>query len=114
MKPPPRSALPAQPQFQGATRIKLDAVAARPVDGKVRLQVDLQLPEGWKINKLAPARYWLQAKGDQGPLDRSARSLNAHGRQVRDLAVAAIAQQRSSDRSESRIVRPLTIVSGAP
>ena len=43
----------------------------RPRGGAINLAVGLTLPAGWKINKLAPLRYLLVAKGEQGPIDRA-------------------------------------------
>ena len=39
----------------------------KPIDGGVRLRVQLQLPPGGKINELAPMSYWATAE-KPGPL----------------------------------------------
>ena len=56
---------------KGAQEERLKTTKVQPVDGKVTLQVDLQLPKGWKINKLAPMRYDLQLTKDKGPIART-------------------------------------------
>ena len=60
------------PDFATAKQITIEATSLKPADGKITLNVELQLPEGWKINEQAPLIYYLKAQGDQGPLDRSA------------------------------------------
>ena len=63
---------PQRPRFARAKQIKLDTTNVKATAGAVKLQVQLDLPEGWKINTLAPADYWLSAEGTRGPVDRSA------------------------------------------
>jgi DNA-binding beta-propeller fold protein YncE len=58
------------PKFPGADQMALKAVRVKPVGGKLRLQVQLTLPEGYKINDLAPLRYLVEASGTQGPVER--------------------------------------------
>jgi hypothetical protein len=41
-------------------------------DGAVRLAVELELPEGYKINALAPMGYQVEAVDKEGPIDRAA------------------------------------------
>lgn len=55
---------------KGANQEKLKTTKVKPDNGKVTLQVDLQLPKGWKINPLAPMRYDLQLTNETGPVDR--------------------------------------------
>ena len=43
----------------------------KPADGKVNLAVKLTLPEGWKINPLAPMSYRIEAS-DAGVIDAKA------------------------------------------
>ena len=54
----------AKGDFSKAKQIKVTAVKTKSQDGAIKLQVKLQLADGWKINELAPASYWLQAAGD--------------------------------------------------
>jgi thiol-disulfide isomerase/thioredoxin len=63
---------PKKPSFKGAIEEKLIAQTVKPVDGKVKLAVSLQLPKGWKVNPLAPMSYWVEASQPAGPLDRTA------------------------------------------
>jgi hypothetical protein len=37
----------------------------KAVDGKIKLHVALELPEGYKINPLAPLRYLVESEGDK-------------------------------------------------
>jgi len=69
-RPPTKK--PQRPRFARAKQVKLKTVNVNADLGAVRLDVELQLPAGWKINKLAPADYWLEAAGQQGPIDRAA------------------------------------------
>ncbi len=66
------STTPKKPSFKGALQEKLKAQAVKPVDGKVKLAVSLKIPEGWKVNPLAPMSYWLEATKPGGPIDRAA------------------------------------------
>ncbi len=70
LEPPAVKKIEFTPSFPDAKQVELPAVTLKPADGKVRLQVDLALPEGYKINPLAPLRYLVKADGDNGPLDR--------------------------------------------
>ena len=70
LEPPVAKKIEFTPTFPGAKQVDLPAVTLKPADGKVRLQVDLALPEGYKINPLAPLRYLVNAAGANGPLDR--------------------------------------------
>lgn len=70
LKAPAPPAVAKKPDFSKAKQVKVAATKVKPVDGKITLQVSLDLPEGWKINELAPAAYWLEAGGDSGPIDR--------------------------------------------
>ena len=63
---------PKKPSFKGAAQEKVKAQAVKPVDGKVKLAVSLKIPDGWKINPLAPMSYWVDSSRESGPLDRSA------------------------------------------
>jgi thiol-disulfide isomerase/thioredoxin len=65
-------AAPKKPNFKGARQEQVAAAAVKPVDGIVRLQVSLELPEGWKMNPLAPMSYWVDSPRDKGPADRAA------------------------------------------
>ena len=70
LKPPERTKAEAKPSFPDAAQVPLETVRLKPVDGKIRLHVELTLPEGYKINPLAPLRYLVEAEGTSGPIVR--------------------------------------------
>jgi thiol-disulfide isomerase/thioredoxin len=70
LEPPESRRVPTTPGFPGATEVDLATARVNPIDGKLRLQVMLELPEGYKINPLAPLRYLVEAAGGGGPLQR--------------------------------------------
>jgi len=72
LEPPKTFKPPVLPTFPGAEVVELPATTLKNVDGKVRLEVKLQLPDGYKINPLAPLRYLVEASGKQGPISREA------------------------------------------
>ena len=72
LAPPATNTTNKAPDFTAAKQVELASTALKPEDGKITLQVELQLPEGWKINEQAPLIYYLKAQGDKGPIDRSA------------------------------------------
>ncbi len=73
LAPPEIKQQKTPPSFPGAIPVTLPAATLKPTDdGKVRLQVDLKLPAGYKINPIAPLRYLVTAAGDAGPIDRAA------------------------------------------
>lgn len=72
--PPAKPAATAGPSpFADATAVEAPAASVRPVDGKVTIAIELKLPEGYKINKLAPMAYQVEAdgavEGAAGPVD---------------------------------------------
>ena len=64
--------------FAGGKPVSSPAVSLKPVGGNVQLNVKLSLPEGYKINTLAPMRYLVQTTSDAGPIKLS--SLNQSSR----------------------------------
>jgi thiol-disulfide isomerase/thioredoxin len=70
LAPPNPPAVARKPNFSKAKQIEVAATKVKPQEGAIKLNVHLQLPAGWKINKLAPASYWLEAAGDAGAIDR--------------------------------------------
>ena len=72
LEPPARSTEERIPSFADATQIVSAVKQVKPQRGVIKLAVQLALPPGWKINHLAPATYWLGAKGKNGPIVRSA------------------------------------------
>ncbi len=57
------------PSFPDAVQHKLDPATVRPKDGKITVAVQMDLPFGWKINPLAPMKYWLKSLAPEGPVD---------------------------------------------
>jgi hypothetical protein len=70
LAPPEEPKSDARPSFPGAAEVDLAATDLKPVDGKVRLQVALELPKGYKINELAPLRYFVESVDENGPIQR--------------------------------------------
>ena len=69
---PVKAVAELKPSFPRAKQVDLKEARVKPVDGKVRLDLALKLPPGWKINPLAPQRYYVEVAGADGPVDRSA------------------------------------------
>jgi DNA-binding beta-propeller fold protein YncE len=72
LKPPEQPKLDRKPSFPGAIEVNLAEARVKAVEGKIRLQVALELPEGYKINADAPMRYLVEVARPEGPLDRAA------------------------------------------
>ena len=70
--PAPKAPAPKKPAFKGAHQEKVPAATVQPVDGTVKLSVELKVPEGWHVNPLAPMSYWLDSPRAQGAADRAA------------------------------------------
>jgi thiol-disulfide isomerase/thioredoxin len=68
---PPKTAS-SKPSFKNAQQVTLPEATVKPADGAIRLAVKFTLPAGYKMNPLAPMRYFLEAEGPSGPIDRSA------------------------------------------
>ncbi len=62
---PPNATAPA------GDEIAIDAPPVKRTDEAVTIDVQLQLPSGWKINALAPMRYKVEPIADAGPIRRS-------------------------------------------
>jgi thiol-disulfide isomerase/thioredoxin len=62
--------LAQKPTFPRAKQVDLEPRRVNASDGKVRIDVTLKLPVGWKINPLAPQRYFVETTDKTGPLDR--------------------------------------------
>jgi hypothetical protein len=71
LQPPRPPVEPAQPDFSRATQVAVGERQLKPVGGKIRLLVDIQLPAGWKMNPAAPMRYYVTSDG-KGPVTESA------------------------------------------
>jgi DNA-binding beta-propeller fold protein YncE len=70
LEPPAKIKKDVRPSFPDAEKVDLAEAKLKPSDGKVKLQVELVLPEGYKINPIAPLQYLVEAAGAMGPLSR--------------------------------------------
>ena len=64
--------VPEKPTFPRAVQVKEKAIEVKPEDNKITLNVALKLPLGWKINTLAPQKYYVETEDPEGPIQRSA------------------------------------------
>ncbi|MBW3597492.1 MAG: hypothetical protein KY475_09490, partial [Planctomycetes bacterium] len=69
--PEPVESEPA-PSFAGAPRTEAPPAKIKPRDGKVTIAIQLDLPQGWKINDTAPNAYRVVANDESGPVQRAA------------------------------------------
>jgi hypothetical protein len=72
LEAPPAPKADAKPSFPGAAKVDLAAARVKAVDGKFRLQVALEFPLGYKLNREAPLRYLIEAESTKGPIARDA------------------------------------------
>ncbi|HEX3727847.1 MAG TPA: thioredoxin-like domain-containing protein [Pirellulales bacterium] len=72
LQPPEQSKEQPEPGFPGAEHVDLAAAQVKAAKGKLRLHVDLKLPNGYKINPIAPLRYRVDADEATGPIGRDA------------------------------------------
>jgi hypothetical protein len=70
LAPPEAPKADAKTRFAQATHVELAGTRLKPLDGKLRLQVALELPSGYKINPLAPLRYLVESGDETGPISR--------------------------------------------
>lgn len=61
-----------KPSFPRAKQVDVKSAKLKATDGKIQLAVSLKLPVGWKINALAPQRYYVEVVNETGPVDRAA------------------------------------------
>jgi thiol-disulfide isomerase/thioredoxin len=72
LTPPEPVEKPKAPAFAGTPRTEVPSTMVQPHDGKISLQVKIELPQGWKINILAPNGYRVDPDDASGPVDRAA------------------------------------------
>ena len=72
LEPPVPPEEPPPSELKGAKQVKLPRATVKAAGGKLKLAVAIELPEGYKLNPLAPLRYRVEAVGDAGPVDRAA------------------------------------------
>ena len=63
---------PKKPSFKNAKQEKVAAASVQPVNGAVKLDVQLKIPAGWHINAEAPMAFWVDSPRDAGAADRAA------------------------------------------
>jgi thiol-disulfide isomerase/thioredoxin len=69
---PPASSPREKPTFPFAKTRQLDAVQVKVTGDELRLAAQLTLPEGYKLNPLAPMYYYVEAADKEGPVHRAA------------------------------------------
>lgn len=72
LEPPAKPKTKPEPSFPNATQVEVDKVDVRPVDGSVSLAIELAVPEGYKLNPMAPMGYLVRASGNNGPVNSDA------------------------------------------
>ncbi|MFV1964424.1 MAG: thioredoxin-like domain-containing protein [Pirellulaceae bacterium] len=70
LAPPDRRVDTSRPKLADATRIDVPQTSVGSTSGKMDLEIELTLPAGWKINSMAPMRYWLTDSREGGPLGK--------------------------------------------
>jgi thiol-disulfide isomerase/thioredoxin len=85
--PATTAAAPKKPSFKGAHQEKIPPATVKPADGAIELHVSLKVPEGWKINQLAPMSYWLDSPRESGAADRAAFGRTKLAKPVADFEV---------------------------
>ncbi len=70
--PAPPAVASSRPIFRNPSQVKVEPAVVKAVDGKIRLKVELKLPEDWKMNPLAPSLYLVEGVAAAGAVDRAA------------------------------------------
>jgi sugar lactone lactonase YvrE len=91
------AAAPKKPAFKNAAQEKLKPANVKPVDGKIKLAVALQVPTGWKMNPDAPMSYWLDSPRESGPADRTAFGRTKVTRPASDFEVTVPVAESGED-----------------
>jgi len=71
LEPPAPPKTESTSAFKDGKQVHVKAVSLKPEAGVVKFAVDLTLPEGYKINKLAPMKYQVEVTGVEGAIDRA-------------------------------------------
>ena len=72
LEPPRQATAPRKPVLPDPRYVRVNASEAKPVDGKLQLDVALALPAGYKLNEMAPSQYWVEAEDATGLVDPAA------------------------------------------
>ena len=101
LKPPkpPVTSPRVKPAFLFAKTVLLKAVKVKPVGKELRLAAKITLPEGYKLNTLAPMYYYVEAADAKGPVDRAAlrRTIRLTKPEVRFDVMLPLAKTTGSD-----------------
>ncbi|QDU30176.1 Thiol-disulfide oxidoreductase ResA [Anatilimnocola aggregata] len=60
-----------KPTFKGALQEAVPLASLKPTDGSVKVNVQIKIPTGWKVNPLAPMSYWVDSAKAEGPVSRT-------------------------------------------
>jgi thiol-disulfide isomerase/thioredoxin len=71
LNPPVTKKAEAKSDFTGAPVVKLPLATLKAVEGQITLTVEIQYPEGWKLNPLGRPTYHLASPKDAGIIDRA-------------------------------------------
>jgi DNA-binding beta-propeller fold protein YncE/cytochrome oxidase Cu insertion factor (SCO1/SenC/PrrC family) len=86
-KPAPPKPAEKKPSFKGAIPEAVPLATLKPENGEISLQVELKIPDGWKVNPLAPMSYWVDSQKETGPIDRAAFGRTKLSKPVADFTV---------------------------
>jgi thiol-disulfide isomerase/thioredoxin len=101
---PPLAVAPQRPTFEGKpTVLPVANVVAK--DGQIKLRLKLSLPTGWKVNDLAPQRYWLSEAGDADLIPASAEGMSELESPSADVEVS-VAVKGESGKSRVEVLMP--------
>ena len=71
LAPPQLEVQPTKPALPNPRYVRLAASEVKPVGGELKLQVELTLPEGYKLNDMAPSQYWVESEDATGLVEPS-------------------------------------------
>jgi thiol-disulfide isomerase/thioredoxin len=106
LEPPTLAPPKSDGALPGARQIELPAQSVQADQGKMRLAVRLELPEGYKINDRAPMSYRVEALADSGVVERS--SFGAAKKVQKPATEFEIALPLSADRGQDTLKITLT------
>jgi hypothetical protein len=61
-----------RPSIPDARPVQVEPVEVQPQQGKLRVKLSVQLPDGYKLNAAAPMRYLVEAQAEKGLVARGA------------------------------------------
>lgn len=72
LEPPRLEPAPTKPALPDPRYVRLAANEIKAVEGELRLNVELTLPEGYKLNEMAPTQYWIETDEPTGLVEPAA------------------------------------------